>query len=342
MKPSHVLRPGTNITPQMTSLGADSHRVTAAFFCLSLNPAIDTRLIVAGFSPGRVNRASAAYRTPGGKAAHVAMALKALDGKPRWIGFAGGVTGEELLAGLGLLEIDTVPVSARQSTRVNLEIVDTQGQVTEILEPGGTISESEWREFQRVCAGAFQVKAAKKIAVISGSLPPGVPAEACGALIRLAQSADCLAFVDSSGPPLVKALAAGADLVKINREEAELVTELAIHDPRAAAQAARKLLEMGAKVAVVSLGDRGLVAVRKDDPVAVHARTSPVRTTSTVGCGDAALAGLAFAAGTDLSFEQSLVLAAACGAANCLAALPGRIKNEDVSRIQQNVQVERL
>src|SRR6266478_42244 len=342
MRASHVPRPGTNTTPRMTKLVADSHRLTTAFFCVSLNPAIDTRLIVDGFLSGRVDAIDAAYRTPGGKAAHVAMALKALGATPTWIGFSGGATGNELLAGLRLLEIDAVAISARQSSRVNLEILDTRGEVTEILEPGGTINESEWCEFQRACAGAFQVEANKKIAVISGSLPPGVPIEACGALISSAQSANCLAFVDSSGLPLSKALAAGPDLAKVNREEAEFVTGVAIQDPHSAAQAARKLLDLGARSAVVSLGDRGLVGIRKGDPVAVHAWTNPLRTISTVGCGDAALAGLAFAAATDLSFGQSLALAAACGAANCLAALPGRIKREDVSRIKQGVQAEPL
>jgi len=326
----------------MTKLAADSHRLTKAFFCVSLNPAIDTRLIVDGFLPGRVNRVSAVYRTPGGKAAHVAMALKALSATPTWIGFSGGATGNELVAGLRLLEIDVVPISTRQFSRVNLEIVDAQGEVTEILEPGGLITESEWCEFQRVCAGAFQVEANKKIALISGSLPPGVPTEACAALVSSAQSAKCLAFVDSSGLPLSKTLAAGPDLVKVNREEAESVTQVAIHDPHSAAQAARKLLDLGANSAAVSLGDRGLVGVRRGDPVAVHAWTNPLRTMSTVGCGDAALAGLAFAAATDLPFEQRLALAVACGAANCLAALPGRIVREDVLRIQQSVQVELL
>src|SRR6266403_933465 len=149
MKVSHVPRPGMNTTPRMTKLAADSHRHTNALFCLSLNPAIDTRLIVDGFLPGRVNRVSAVYRTPGGKAAHVAMALKALSATPTWIGFSGGATGNELVAGLRLLEIDVVPISTRQFSRVNLEIVDAQGEVTEILEPGGPTTESEWCEFQR-------------------------------------------------------------------------------------------------------------------------------------------------------------------------------------------------
>ena len=55
---------------------------------------------------------------------------------------------------------------------------------------------------------AFQTAANRKIAVISGSLPPGVPIEACAALVSSARSANCLAFVDSSGAALSKALAA--------------------------------------------------------------------------------------------------------------------------------------
>jgi len=319
-----------------------SSDLATAFFCVSLNPAIDTRLILNGFLPGRVNRVEEVYRTPGGKAAHVAMALKGLGVAPTWIGFSGGATGRELLAGLRLLGIETMSISVGQPTRVNLEIIDTRGEVTEVLEPGGTITPSEWSELQQVCAGAFQLAASKRIALISGSLPPGVPVEACAALVSAAQSADCLAVIDSSGIPLCKALVAGPDLVKINREEAESVTQIAIRDPISAAQAARKLLDLGANSAAVSLGHRGLVGVRKHDELAIHAWTTPLRPKSTVGCGDSALAGLAFAAATDLSFEQSLALAVACGTSNCLAALPGRIAREDVSRIEQGVHIELL
>jgi len=321
---------------------AFSSDLATAFFCVSLNPAIDTRLVLKGFLPGRVNRVEEVYRTPGGKAAHVAMALKGLGAIPTWIGFSGGATGSELIAGLHRLGIETVPISTGQPTRVNLEVLDTQGEVTEILEPGGTITQSEWAEIQQVCVNAFQVAAKKKVMVISGSLSPGIPAEACAALVSAARTANCLAFIDSSSVALSKALAAGPDLVKINREEAEFVTQVAIGDPLSAAQAARKLLDLGANSAAVSLGERGIVGVRKHDQQAIHAWTTPLRPKSTVGCGDSALAGLAFATATNLSFEQSLALAVACGTANCMAALPGRILPEEVSRIEQSVQIELL
>lgn len=335
-------RPGLRPIPSMSKPAADSSRLTAAFFCISLNPAIDTRLVLNRLLPGHVNRVVEVHRTPGGKAAHVAMALTGLGAAPTWIGFAGGALGSELLAGLHSLKIETVPVPSVQSSRVNLEIMDARGEVTEILEPGGTITQSEWDNFQQTCSKAFQAAAAKKIAVISGSLPPGVPIDACSTLTSAAHFANCLAFVDSSGQALSKALRAEPDFVKLNREEAEVVTQIAVHDPLSAALAVRKLLEQGAKSAAVSLGEGGLVAVQGRDGPAIHAWTDPLHPKSTVGCGDSALAGFAFAAASGLPFERRLALAVACGTANCLAPLPARIEKEDVSRIEQHLHIEVL
>jgi 1-phosphofructokinase family hexose kinase len=314
----------------------------ALFFCVSLNPAIDTRLVLDEFQIGHVNRVSEAYRAPGGKAAHVAMALQALGANPKWIGFSGGATGSQLTEGLRRLKIEAAAVLTAQDTRVNLEIIDTRGGVTEILEPGGTIAPSEWREFQEICATEFRRVAEKKIALISGSQPPGVLAEASAVLLKLAQSSGCIVFLDASGPCLAEALAAGPDFVKINREEAQSVTGLVVNDPASSGDAARKLLELGAKSAAISLGDRGIVGIRQHDEPAIHAWTAPLRAKSTVGCGDSALAGFAFAAASGLSFERILALAVAFGAANCFAPLPGRIKQEDVSRFEPTVRVEHL
>src|SRR6267378_460185 len=78
-KPLNTLRPGRKNILRMSKRATNSRGNTMPFFCVSLNPAIDTRLMLDEFHPGRVNRVSEVYRTPGGKAAHVAMALKALS-----------------------------------------------------------------------------------------------------------------------------------------------------------------------------------------------------------------------------------------------------------------------
>ena len=326
----------------MNNRDADPRGRNAVFFCVSLNPAIDTRLVLKELQVGRVNRASEVHRAPGGKAAHVAMALQALGTDPQWIGFAGGATGTELAEGLRRLRIEAVSVPTAHETRVNLEIIDPRGGVTEILEPGGTVAQSEWCEFQRICANEFQRNASKKIVLISGSQPPGVPREGSAVLLQLAQSSGCMAFVDTSGLPLAKALDAGPDVAKINGEEAQSVTGIVVNDLFSATQAARNLLERGAKSAAISMGDRGIVGIERRAESAIHAWTDPLPAKSMVGSGDSALAGFAFAAASGLSFERSLALAVACGAANCLAPLPARIKKEDVSRFESSVRIERV
>src|SRR5258708_20061230 len=82
MKASRLPRLGGKTIPQMNRLAPQSNRPSNAFFCVSLNPAVDTRLIVKGFVPAQVNRVSELYRPPPAKPAHVAMSLKGLGATP--------------------------------------------------------------------------------------------------------------------------------------------------------------------------------------------------------------------------------------------------------------------
>ena len=87
------------------------------FLCVSANPAVDKRIRVAEFRIAAVNRAKEAIPEPGGKAAHVALALRALGAGPRWIGFAGGATGDFLVHGLESLGISVLAVPQATANR---------------------------------------------------------------------------------------------------------------------------------------------------------------------------------------------------------------------------------
>jgi len=228
------------------------------FVCLSPNPAIDKRLRLSRLVPGCVNRATEVHPAPGGKAAHVAMVLRTLGADPQWIGFAGGATGQDLLAGLRKIGIRAEAITIEQPTRVNLEIIDDSASVTEILEPGATLSETEIASFLAACEKTFAQGKRQAIVIASGSLPPGVPEDFYANLITRAHSHGCRFFLDTSGEPLRLALRAGPDFVKPNREEAEWLTASVIADPPSAVAAIRRLLASGAKSVAISLGERGL------------------------------------------------------------------------------------
>jgi len=153
------------------------------FVCVSPNPAIDRRLRLSRLVPGCVNRATDVRPAPGGKATHVAMVLRALGADPLWIGFAGGTSGQELLEGLREIGIKANAVTIQQATRVNLEIIDDSGSVTEILEPGAAPSEAEIASFLEACESAFARGKRQVIVIASGSLPPGVPQDFFATLI---------------------------------------------------------------------------------------------------------------------------------------------------------------
>ncbi|HMI53034.1 MAG TPA: 1-phosphofructokinase family hexose kinase [Candidatus Saccharimonadales bacterium] len=310
------------------------------FLCISANPAIDKRMRVARLLVGQVNRASAVQPNPGGKAAHVAMVLRALEADPLWIGFAGGASGMELDAGLREIGIRTHPVTMAESTRENLEILDGSGGVTEILEPGGAPTKQEVLAFQARCETEFAAGGEKQIVIISGSLPPGMEADWYSWLIREAHARGCTVFLDTSGEALRSGLAAGPDFVKPNRHEAEELTGIQITDSPSARNALHRVIQAGAKSAAISLGENGLVYCSGSKGEIYFARPPKVNVKSTVGCGDATVAGFAYAAHANLPAREAVLLAAACGTANCLADAPGRVSLSDIQAFQIEMQIE--
>src|ERR1700683_2137845 len=97
--------------------------------CVSVNPAMDRRLRLGSLAVGEVNRAETAHGFAGGKAAHVAMAARALAAKARWIGFLGGPIGHDCARQMEDLGIQVVAIHTAASTRVNLEIIEDSGRV---------------------------------------------------------------------------------------------------------------------------------------------------------------------------------------------------------------------
>jgi tagatose 6-phosphate kinase len=99
---------------------------------------------------------------------------------------------------------------------------------------------------------------------------------------------------------------------------------------------------LGARSAAITLGAEGLVWVEGKDGPTWLAEPPRLKAISTVGCGDTTLAGFAYAALRGLRGEDTLRFAAACGAANCLAELEGRISPSDVQSLVPKVSIKSL
>lgn len=312
------------------------------FVCVSLNPAVDKRLTLGVLQVGKVNRACKAEAAPGGKAAHVAMVLRTLGAEPLWLGFAGGATGETLVEGLRTMDIHVDSVSIAGSTRTNLEITEDVARVTEILEPGPQIAPEELQKLEERFEGILLRSRETATVTLSGSLPPGVPSGCYAKLIALAHKYRSRVFLDTSGEPLKLGLTECPDFVKPNQEEAEWLSGSIIQGPRSAGNVLHQFLQMGAAAGAISLGADGMVWRCKKEEQALIALVPKQESRSCVGSGDASLAGFAFSAQQDLSPAEGLRLAAACGAANCLADGPGRARAADIARLKKEIHVEKL
>ncbi len=312
------------------------------FLCVSLNPAIDKRLRVERLQHGQVNRVMEATPAAGGKAAHVAMVLRALGAHPVWLGFAGGPTGTALVEGLNAMSIRVEAVTTASATRMNLEILGNDGTVTEILEPGQPVTREELQRLRDAFELALRESAGKMTAILSGSLPPGVPDDYYATLIELGHQCGCRMFVDTSGEPLRQALKARPDFVKPNQQEAEWLRGRVIDGQRSAESALNQILSAGAKAGAISLGAYGLIWRSTSEEKMLFAKVPQLAARSSVGSGDATLAGFAFAGHEKLEPAEALRLAAACGAANCLAEGPGRARASDIARLKKEIHIEVL
>jgi 1-phosphofructokinase family hexose kinase len=308
-------------------------RALTPFWCVSANPAIDKRMRVTKLMPGRVNRASEVRAEPGGKAAHVAMVLRTLGADPLWLGFAGGSAGEALLSGLRATGIRVQPVTVSQETRTNLEIIDDDGGVTEILEPGQPLTAKDWGSAFAACEQSFSEETRPGIVIASGSLPSGADPSVYARLTELAHRCGHKMFLDTSGEPMRAALSATPDFIKPNHEEAEWLIGDKIVDRQSWKNAVNKLIERGAGSVVLSLGHDGFVWRRGTEQETYYAKSTGIAAKSSVGSGDATVAAFAFAEASGFDAEKTLRLAAACGAANCFAAAPGRASDADVREL---------
>ncbi len=291
---------------------------------LTLNPSVDRTVEVEALVRGEVMRALGVRVDPGGKGINVSRALATHHLATRAVVTLGGAEGEHLLALLANTGIEVVPVRIRGAIRSNITVVEPDGTTTKFNEPGAQLSDDE------LAAVFAAVKVAVESAdwlVASGSLPPGMPADVYAELVRGLAGSGTSVAVDTSGPALEAVLAAGPTLVKPNRDELAELTGRPLRTIADVVEAARRLCDLGAGAVLASLGPDGAVLV--DDDGAIHGWTPAVAPLSSVGAGDAMLAG--FLAGGGHGAE-ALTEALAWGAAAVLQPGSGMPSPGDIDR----------
>ena len=302
---------------------------------VTFNPAIDQTITVDRLIPGEVHRACAVRQNAGGKGVNVASCL-ADWGIPVT---AFGLLGSENAALFEALCADKT-IADRflripGATRINLKIVGDRD--TTDINMGGAAVDAPALQKQIAQVEAFA--GSDSLIVLSGSLPPGCPPGLYAELIARLRGRGARVLLDTSGLPLLLALQGDTppNIIKPNlRELADWAGE-PVETAEDALRIATRLAAKGVELIVVSMGAEGALFLFHS--VALTARLRAEGVTSTVGAGDAMVAGLVAALSDAVGLEEIARLSTAFAVGKLGLAGPNLPDRETILALMEQVTI---
>jgi 1-phosphofructokinase len=243
---------------------------------------------------------------PGGKGINVAHCLADFGQHATVTGFLGTENDEIFRRLFERKGIEDRFVRIAGQTRIGVKISDmVLKQTTDINFPGLTPKPAD---IERFFAILRELASMHEWFVLSGSIPAGVSADIYEEMVKTLAGKKVV--LDTSGEGFRRAVAAGPWLIKPNVDElGEFVGEkLATND--AIIQVARELMQRyNIATVVVSMGKEGAIFIESRETV--WAVPGSVEVKSTVGAGDAMVAGIVAGEIGGLSLAECARLATA-------------------------------
>lgn len=306
---------------------------------ITLNPTVDVSTKVARLVPGHKLRCAQERRDAGGGGINVARVVRRLGGEVMACFPVGGQIGSLLQRLLAQEGVPSTTIPIRGDTRESFTALEeATGSEYRFVLPGPRLDEDE---FQSITDALTALAQQSQFVVCSGSLPPGAPENAYGALADLARRENAKFVLDASGAALRAGLVHGVYLVKPSlRELQELVGRELQNEAEILAAARVLIVSKQAEIVVVTLGARGALLVTQDGAFAAEAL--PIAVTSSVGAGDSFLGGMVWAIAAGRGLDRAFRYGIAAGASSLM--LPGTqlCQRADVMGLVGSVRVRQL
>ncbi|OTO01338.1 hexose kinase [Enterococcus sp. 5B3_DIV0040] len=307
---------------------------------VTMNPSIDISYPLAVLNLDTVNRTNQVSKTAGGKGLNVTRVIHDLKGDVLATGVLGGFHGAFIAEELKRAGIKHNFTAIREESRDSIAILH-EGNQTEILEAGPTVSKEEQEAF----LGNFkEVIKNAEIVTVSGSLAKGFPSNFYGELVQLTEEQSVKILVDTSGENL-KQLLVGEHkpfLIKPNLEELEglLGQDFSIDNLDELCAALNQTIFDGVEWIVVSLGKAGALAKYQDSFYQVTIPT--IKAVNPVGSGDATIGGFAYGLSQQLTPIELLKLCMATGMANAQEERTGHVDPKNVQAHIEEIIVKKI
>ena len=253
-------------------------------YTVTFSPAIDYVVDLSKFEIGEINRTEQEQAFPGGKGINVSLVLANLGKSSVATGFLGGFTGDFIKKELAKRQISSGFIEVNGNTRINVKI--RAGKETAINGQGPHITDAEIEQL------ISQLEKLDKddLLVISGTVPKSLPDNIYEMILERIKDNGVTVVVDATKEILLNTLKYHPLLVKPNKEELEEMFGVTINNDAELIENASKLLKLGARNVIVSLGGDGALLVGEGlEPTLRKAPQGKV--VNTVGAGDSLVAG---------------------------------------------------
>lgn len=278
---------------------------------VTLNPAIDQTIRLETLHHSKVNIAQTMDVHAAGKGINVATCLADYGIATTAFGVIGSENKHLFEQHFQQRGVTDACLRIDGATRTNVKLVEKDGTTTDVNLPGipvysDTLS-SVLDHLQNAIRPGIPV-------VLSGSLPPGLDENAWAQVQAHAIKAGARLVLDTSGVALKRALDAPENqrpyAVKPNKQELQAIVGHCLDGRQNVIDAARALLAKHITLVVISMGaDGALFAMGQE---AIIAKPNHIVRSSTVGAGDAMVAGLtAGIIANNISLESCARLATA-------------------------------
>ena len=306
---------------------------------ICLNPVIDRMYYIDNFKAAEKFYEIEPQVYVGGKGVNIARVLSIMGTNCELYTVVGGNNGQMIKTEMQTYRVPMHAIEVTGETRTTINIMDLHNKrETEITEAGYPVSEHQEREFLNMLKRDLTQD---DIVICSGIPARGMREDIYKRISHICISAACKCTLDTTGSYLKHSFPANYYFSKPNISE---ITEL-FHEPIENSQSAiiengRKMIRMGVQNLLVSLGANGGIFL--SDEEVLKAVIPKIEAVSTIGSGDAAVAGFCIGLNNQWPLEDSVKMAMACGMSNALSCKVGFVEAETVERLFRMIKVEEI
>lgn len=304
---------------------------------ITCHTALDFRLEINNLTPGKTIIAEQSVSFAGGKGINVAKAVTSLSTPAHALGFVGSQSIDHFTSLENELFTTNYTI-VDGITRTNLTLNDSTTE-THIRTRGFSVSKSDC---QRLYQSLDDCIEAGDIVAISGSLPPDAPDDFLQRLISLCHQHKAWPMLDSNGAGLKFGMQANPGLCKPNLDELTELIGKPLNTTASIIDAGKTLVDSGCPAIIISRGQQGVIAINSQDTLLITVKSINEPIQSTIGCGDALVAGIAIGRLKNLEFNEMVRLGVACASANLASTEPGIIEPNLVNYYKSQVQIDSL